>query len=204
MWDRLSAKIESFLGKEDTPPKVGLGIRTGNANLPPFKIEHSVVSSDVKVAKDNLRMMEVEQEILSHAIRRLYEIEANGEIDKSERDRLASRYKERMIQVKNLIQHDHSVVTLYNLECAQADLMEMFSKHLDDLYRKMGELKVSLGMEPVSTSLSEEKKEKKRKKRKRKKRSSAAEKSRVEERIGKIQAEVDKALGKLERIETRT
>ncbi len=68
----------------------------------------------------------------------------------------------------------------------------------------MGELKVSLGMEPVSTSLSEEKKEKKRKKRKRKKRSSGAEKSRVEERIGKIQAEVDEALGKLERIETRT
>lgn len=204
MWNRLSAKIESILRKENNPPEVGLGTRIGNADLPLFKIEHSVASSDVKVAKDNLRMMEVEQEILSHAIRRLYEIEADGEINKSERDRLATRYKERMIQIKNLIQHDQSVLALYNLERVQADLMDMFSKHLGDLNNRIGELKAHLGMEPVSTRLSEEKKEKRRKKRKRKKRSSVTEKSEVGERIGKIQAEVDKALSKLERIEATT
>jgi len=204
MWDRLSAKIESILKGGNSGPEVDLETRTENVGLPPLTMEYSVVSSDAKVAKDNLRMMEVEQEILSHAIRRLYEVEANGEIDKSERDRLARRYKERMIQVKNVIQHDQSVLALYNMECVQADLMEMFSKHLNDLNTKIGELKARLGMEPVPARLAEEKRKTRRKKRRRKKRSSATIKSEVGQRIGKIQAEVDKALDKLERIEARS
>ncbi|MFQ6081644.1 MAG: hypothetical protein ACE5OW_08260, partial [Candidatus Bathyarchaeia archaeon] len=190
MWDRLSAKIGSILRRENDPPKVGLEARIGNTDLQPLKVEHSVAPSDVKVAQGHLRMMEVEREILSHAIRRLYEAEADGKINKGELKGLLSRYKERMVQVKNTIQHDQSVVALYELECIQDDLIGLLNKHYNDLKKKIGELKARLGMEPAPTPPSKEKKEKRRKRRK-KKRSSAAEKSEVEERIEKIRAEVD-------------
>ncbi|MFQ5836817.1 MAG: hypothetical protein ACE5HG_03085, partial [Candidatus Bathyarchaeia archaeon] len=138
MWERLSAKIGSILRRENDPPKVELEARTRNPDLRPLKVGHSVAASDIKVAQDNLRIMEVEREILSHAIRCLYEAEADGKISKSELKSLLSGYKERMVHVKNTIQHDQSVVALYELECIQADLMGLFNKHFDDLNKKIG------------------------------------------------------------------
>lgn len=202
MWDRLSAKIGSILRRENDPPKVRLDARIGNTDLRTLKVEHSVAPSDVKVAQGHLRMMEVEREILSHAIRHLYEAETDEKISKRERDLLARRYKERMVQVRNTIQHDQSMVALYNLECIQDDLIGLLNKHFDDLNKKIGELKARLGMKPAPTPPSKQRKEKRRKRRK-KKRSSATEKSEVEERIKKIRAEVDKTLERLGQIEAK-
>ncbi len=203
MWKRLFSKIGSTLRRENDPPKVELKARTGNAYLWPLNVEHSIAASDIKVAQDNLRMMEVEREILSHAIRCLYEAETDGKISKNELEDLLSGYKERMVRVKNTIQHDQSLVALYELECIQADLIGLFNKHFDDLNKKIGELKAQLGVESVSTPSSKEKKEKRQKRRKRKKHSSATEKSKVEERIKKIQAEVDKTLERLGQLEAK-
>ncbi len=201
MWDRLSAKIGSILRGENDHKKVGLEARIGNTNLRSFKVDYSVASSDVKLAQDSLRLMRVERDILSHAIQRLYEAEADGEINKDKLKSLMNNYKERMAQVKNTIQNDQSVLALYDLERIQTDLMAIFNKHLDDLNKKTEELKARLSIEPAPKSLAKKKKEKRRKRRK-KKRSSATEKSEVDKRIEKIRAEIDKTLEKLGRIET--
>jgi len=200
MWDRVSAKIGSILRGENDPKEVGLEARIGNTNLRSFKVDHSVASSDVKLAQDSLRLMRVERDILSHAIQRLYEVEADGEISKGELKSLMNNYKERMAQVKNTIQNDQSVLALYNLERIQTDLMAIFNKHLDDLNKKTEELKARLGIEPAPEILAKKKKEKRRKRRK-KKRSSATEKSEVDKRIEKIRAEIDQTLEKLGKIE---
>lgn len=202
MWGKLSDKIGSMLKRKNDPPKVGLEARIGNTDLQPLKVEHSVAPSEVKIAQDHLRMMEVDREILSHAIRRLYEAEADEKINKSELKSLLSRYKERMVRVKNTIQHDQCVAALYKLECIQDDLRGLFNKHFNDLNKKIGELKARLDMEPAPTPPPKEKKEKRRKRGK-KKRSSATEKSEVDERIEKIRAEVDKTLERLGRIEAK-
>ena len=200
VWDRLSAKIGSILRGENAPKKIGLEARIGNTNLRSFKVDYSVATSDVKIAQDSLRLMSVERDILSHAIQRLYEVEADGEISKGELKSLMNNYKERMAQVKNTIQHDQSVVALYDLERIQTDLMAIFNKHLDDLNKKTEELKARLGIEPAPEILAKKKKEKRRKRRK-KKRSSATEKSEVDKRIEKIRAEIDQTLEKLGKIE---
>ncbi len=204
MWDRLSDKIGAILeGREDSP-EMGLNTRTGSADSTPFQMEHSITPSDAQAANNHLRIMEVEREILSHAIRRIYEIEANGKISKPERERLAQRYKERMMRVKNTIDRDQSMLSLYNLECAQTELMDLFNKHLVDLDEKIRSLKADLGVKPTPAPPSPKEKTKKRRTQKRKKRSRRKEKTKVDERIEKIQADVDKALGKLEQIEVTT
>ncbi len=203
MWDRVSAKIGSILRGENDPKEDGFEARMGNTNLRSFKVDYSVASSDAKLAQDSLRLMRVERDILSHAIHRLYEAEADGEISKGELESLMNNYKEHMAQVKNTIQHDQSVVALYDLERIQTDLMAIFNKHLDDLNKKTEELKARLSIEPAPKILAKKKKEKRRKRRK-KKRSSATEKSEVDKRIEKIRAEIDKTLEKLGRIEANT
>jgi hypothetical protein len=159
MWAKLSAKIESILKEENDLPNVGLECRLGNAGMRFFKIEQSVAPSEVRIAHDHLRMLEVEREILSYDIRRLYEAEADGKINESEMQRLVKSYKERIIQVKNIIQHDQSVVALYELERIQDDLRGLFKKHFDELNNKIGALKTRLGVETVP-SLKPEKKKK--------------------------------------------
>ncbi len=201
MWDRLSDKMGSILKRREDSPEMGLNARTGNADSNPFQMEHSITPSDAQAANKHLRIMEVEREILSHAIRRIYEIEANGKISKPERERLAQRYKERMMQVKNTIDRDQSMLSLYNLECAQTELMDLFNKHLVDLDEKIRSLKADLGVKPTPAPPSPKESTKKRRTQKRKKRSRRKEKTKVDERIEKIQADVDKALGKLEQIE---
>ena len=205
MWNRLS----DILGREKDPQQPGLEDRMGNNDLPSLKVERGVGPSDVKIAQNRLRMLEVEGEIVRDTIRRLYEAEAEGKISESELKSLVGRYKERLIQIEGEIEHDKSVVALYDLEHIQADLMELFNKHFNDINTKMEKLKARLGIESAPTASFKEKKEiepnvQKREKKTKpedKETSSATEKSEADKRIEKIQIDIEKTLEKLNQIE---
>jgi len=72
----------------------------------PFRISKSVQTSTASNAKDELRILDLEREILGDSIRRLYEAQAEGKITESERDRLAVTYKNRMNIIKESIAKD--------------------------------------------------------------------------------------------------
>jgi hypothetical protein len=204
MLDRLSERIGPVFRGDPALPKANPEDRMDQADRLPQGLADSVVPSDLKAAQDHLRTMAVEREVLSYAIRRLYEVEAEGSIDKLERDQIARRYKTRMMQVKDSIDRNQSMLTLCNLECAQADLMALFNKHFDDLNQKVSELRSRLDLKPVSPPPRKTKETKRQKKQKKKKRSSATGKNDIAERIEKIRGDVDQALGRLDRIETQT
>lgn len=179
--------------------------RVGNNII--SKIEYSVAPSDIDIAQNNLRMMEVESEILSHAVRRLYEAEAHGKINKNELEELVGRYKERLNQIKSAIQREKSMVALYDLEHVQGELIELFNKHFNDLNIKIDELKSRLGINPASEPTPKEKKKTQQKKQKKSQiedtdeEVSSNEKSEADKKIEKIQTEIDKTLEKLMQIE---
>ncbi|MGB9683298.1 MAG: hypothetical protein ACPL1Z_00015, partial [Candidatus Bathyarchaeales archaeon] len=66
----------------------------------PFKVVKTVSQEEAARAREELRILDLEREILSDAIRRLYEAHAEGKITEEERERLAQTYKERMMSVK--------------------------------------------------------------------------------------------------------
>ena len=107
----------------------------------PFRISKSVPVEDASNAKEELRTLDLEREILSDAIRRLYEAHAEGKITEQERERMAQSYKARMMTVKDAITKDESVVALHELEGMQQDLMKLFSERFDDLSKKIEELR---------------------------------------------------------------
>ena len=195
----------------------------------PFKISKSIQGNDASHAKDELRILDLEREILSDAIRHLYEAHAEGKITEQERERLAATYKTRMNSVKDSIAKDETIVALHELEGMQEDLMKLFSERFGELSSKVEELRTRIDVKPLKeikvqlpTQLTAaEKKEKadeeeeeeteeaegeteKTKKRKKTEPEKPSAKTEAEQRIEQIRGEVEKVLDKLGQMEIET
>ena len=171
----------------------------------PLRVKRSVKSEEVKMAQDELRVLNLEREIMSFAIRRLYEAEAEGKINEEERERLARWYKERMVEIKDTISRSGSLIALHELEGMQEDLVKLFSERFDDLDRKIEELRTTLEIKPIrevavpappTPSVAPPKGEIRRPRR-----PPTPRKTEAEERIEKIRAEIEKVLERLGQIE---
>ena len=180
----------------------------------PFKVAKSVSSNDAGHAKDELRILDLEREILSDAIRKLYEASAEGKISEEERERLGQTYKSRMMTVKDAISRDESVVALHELEVMQEDLIKLFSERFDELSGKIDELRQRTETKPIkeipiptAKSQQEESAEEKaagEEKAKRKRKPPSAKPSprtEAEKRIEEIRNEVEKVLDRLGQME---
>ena len=193
----------------------------------PFRITKSVQGGDASHAKDELRILDLEREILSDAIRRLYEAHAEGKISEQERERLAGTYKARMGTVKDSIAKDETIVALHELEGMQEDLMKLFSERFGELSSKVEELRTRIDVKPLKeikvqlpAQSAAEKKEKaveeeeemeeaegegeKPKKRKKAEPEKPSAKTEAEQRIEQIRGEVEKVLDKLGQMEIET
>lgn len=175
-----------------------------------YRIQRTVTLDKAKGAGEELRTLSLEREILSDAIRRLYEAHAEGRITKEEREQLAETYKSRMMRVKEAIADNESVVALHELEEMQDDLTKLFNDRFDELNTKIETLRSQIGLETeeviVPTQIPEpgeievnaaSQKVKKSPLRKPKK----SRKTAAEERIEKIRIEVEKVLDRLEQME---
>jgi hypothetical protein len=173
----------------------------------PSKADRSVTSTDAKRAQDELRILGLEREILSHAIRRLYEAQAEGKISEEERNRLAQGYKGRMLEIKDKISKGESVVALHELETMQGDLIKLFNERFDEITDKISNLRSSLEFKPVAevpvppTTRPSAQPEKVRR---RTRKPSAPRKTEAEKRIEEIRAEIEKVLERLGQIEVET
>jgi len=170
---------------------------------PPLKMERSVTPDEAKRAKDELRTMDLEREVLSYAIRRLYEAQAEGKISEEERELLARRYKSRMMKIKETISRSESLVALHELEAMREDLFKLFSERFDEINKKIDEVRSRVEVKPVeeipvpSPTLPPPEKERRRVR----KRPRPPTKTEAERRIEEIRAEVEKVLERLGQIE---
>lgn len=180
----------------------------------PFKIVKSVPPEEAARAKEELRILDLEREILSDAIRRLYEAHAEGKITEEERERLAQTYKSRMMTVKDAISKDENLVALHELEAMQEDLIKLFSERFDEISTKVEELRSKVETRPIKeiaiktaktpTVEQPEEKPTTEEKTKRKKKTPSAKPSprtEAEKRIEEIRAEVEKVLDRLGQME---
>jgi len=171
----------------------------------PLNGERTVTPFDAQNSKKELSLLDVEREILSYGIRRLYEAQAEGKISDKERERIAQGYKHRMLEIKDSITKNESVVALHELESMQEDLIKLFNDRFDDMHKKIGSLRVNLDIKPKhmtpqsSPDLPSSRPEKvKRKPIK----PSKPKKTEAEERIDQIRSEVEKVLERLGQMET--
>jgi hypothetical protein len=114
-----------------------------------FRISKSIQTTTASNAKDELRILDLEREILGDSIRRLYEAQAEGKITETERERLAVTYKNRMATIKESIAKDETIVALHELEGMQEDLMQLFSDRFGELTSKVEELRGKIDIKPI-------------------------------------------------------
>ncbi|MGD0202672.1 MAG: hypothetical protein ABSC20_02045 [Candidatus Bathyarchaeia archaeon] len=188
----------------------------------PFRISKSVQTTTASNAKDELRMLDLEREILSDAIRRLYEAQAEGKISEAEREKLAASYKARMNSIKESISKDETIVALHDLEGMQEDLMKLFSERFGELTSKVEELRTKIDVKPIreipvklptqmpvsqiekiegEEEEEEEAGEEKQKKKRKLPEEKPDAKTEAEKRIESIRSEVEKVLDKLGQME---
>lgn len=183
----------------------------------PFKITKTVQSTDAARAKEELRILDLEREILSDAIRRLYEAHAEGKITEEERERLAETYKSRMMTVKEAISKDESLVALHELESMQEDLVKLFSERFDELNTKIDELRTkvevktvkeikipAVSAQPPPPAPEEKPVEEEKAKKKKKTPERPSPRTEAEKRIEEIRSEVEKVLERLGQMEIET
>ena len=102
--------------------------------IPPYgEARRSLTSDIVKEAKDRLKILNLEREICSYAIRRLYEAYAEGRINEEERERLSQRYKEELRRIKEEISRSESIIALDELERMQEDLIKIFNERFNEI-----------------------------------------------------------------------
>ena len=193
-------------------------IETTPLEVSPTLSARTVLSEDVNKARRELRILDVERNIYSYAIRHLYEAYAEGRITEEERDRLVAGYKERMIRINEAISRNQSIIALHELERMKEDLFKLFNERFDDIERRIKEIRSRLGIEvieetplppveipEVKVELEPKEEKKTVKRRVRKPRSQPSppepERSEAEERIERIREEVEKVLEKLGQIE---
>ena len=181
----------------------------------PVRMERVVEDDDAKTAKKDLKTLDLEREILSSAIRRLYEAHSEGKITEEERESLAHRYKSRMMKIKKQISRDETVVALYDLEAMRSDLFKLFSERFDEVNKKIDEVKLRIEIKPAETATpaspspsvpsvsnpTPSASSSAREKRIVRKKTSSPAKTEAEKRIEEITAEVEKVLERLGQIE---
>jgi len=173
----------------------------------PITKEHTITIENAKKAQEELKTLDIEREIVSYAIRRLYEAHAEGKLSEEERDKLASGYKEKMAIIKDAMARNESVVALHELESMQDDLIKLFNERFDELGAKIEDLRTRLEIKPtvkeipIPTETAPPEEAPKKEKRKEAKPPTPPKKTEAEERIEKIKEEVEKVLEKLGQIE---
>lgn len=197
-----------------------------NEGVLPLSVSKSVSDEVVKKTKDRLRVLDIEREILSYAIRRLYEAHAEGKITAEERDSLALKYKEDLERIRQEIARGESIVALNELERMQEEFIKMFSEKFEVLNRRIKELKAIAGLaapeeisKPKETEmaaaqpLQAEKASTPKRKRESVKPKAAAEQptlaaeetekeeGEAEKRVEQIMAEIEKVLSRLSQME---
>jgi len=201
---RKEKKVEITVAEKPSTPAET--VTTGQI---PLRIERSISEEEASLAGEELKILGLEKEIVSYALTRLYEAQAEGKITEAERDRLVSRYKDEMNRLEEKIGRNESVINLHDLEKSQSELIKMFRDKFDEINQKIEEIRTRLGVppeevKPAATPVVEEKPKPKKPLEEREPTAPKPTPSRTkaEEKIEEIRAEVLKELERLEQMET--
>ncbi len=178
----------------------------------PDIMRKSVSNTDATRARDRLRLVGLERDILGDALTKIYEAEAKGVISETEKNQLLQRYKTDLKRVDGELETHQKVVDLYELESAKEDLLKSFHEKMLEIDAKISQIRPAVNTssstevrtdqtssspaktEPVSPAPTQTNTNKERPKEK--------PKNKADEKLETIREEVLKAMERLEQIET--
>jgi hypothetical protein len=170
--------------------------------------------SEVEKARSTIRTLTVHHEILGMVMKRLFEAEDEGEINKVERERLGKNYEVEMQKVTEELNKAELIVSLNELEVIRSDIVKQFQETLTDTQSKIDLIIRELNIQPIEPEIKEEPKPQPKPRGTRPKPQPQPEepevddedtsrrgRDTVEERLDKLKQDVLKELEELDRLE---
>jgi hypothetical protein len=165
-------------------------------------------------ARESLKVLRLERQILGTALTTIYESHSKGLISESERDRLLEKYKVDLTGLEKSIAENQRTVDLYDLESERDELARNFKTKLDEIDTMIRTLKSGGSINrPRKTSQDDKKPDPKRNEANKAQssqepqpqRTSESEQQQItdaEKRVEQIRAEILQAMDRLEQIES--
>src|SRR5438046_5953553 len=175
----------------------------------PDILEKTITGNDVSKARDRLRLASLERDIIGEALTKIYEAEAKGLINETEKNQLLQRYKTDLKRVDGEIDTHRKTVDLYELESAKEDLLRSFNEKMMEIDLKMSQIRPTVYHSPLPEPKNEQSQQPTKPETTpttqpiaNKDRPKEKPRNKAEERLETIREEVLKAMERLEQIET--
>jgi len=161
---------------------------------------------DVNRAREELKVLKLERQILGSAVTTIYEFQSKGVISEAERDRMLEKYKVDLKRLEKGIEQNQQVVDLHDLEVERKELLKSFQTKLEEIDSKLRHLKTGAPVQATEKSESGASKNKEdtpiSPPQESKSNSNPQSIADSEKRIDQIREEILKAMDRLEQIET--
>jgi len=95
----------------------------------------------VNQAREALKVLKLERQILGSAVTTIYESQTKGVISEAERDRMLEKYKVDLKRLEKAIDENQRVVDLYDLEVEKEELIKSFREKLAEIDARLKDLK---------------------------------------------------------------
>jgi len=104
-------------------------------------------STDIDKARSNLRTLTLKKELLSMVLRRLFEAEDEGEINRDERIRLSRGYEAELKDLNEELKQSELIMTLHELETIRDDILKKFEATLSSTQSRIDQVMKELKIE---------------------------------------------------------
>ncbi|MGD0330809.1 MAG: hypothetical protein ABSB40_10310 [Nitrososphaeria archaeon] len=175
---------------------------------PPKQLEvkpSTIPPEEAKNARQELKTLLLEKDLLGNAITRVFELEAQGQVSKEERDILVKRYKDRLQEVDSKLDDIELIIEVGELEHLRNELVTLITRKLDDVDKKLEKALIRLDAQkirsPPLTAQSKGQQAKEATVPKVEKRQQRILESSVDKELKQYREEIMEALDKLEQID---
>jgi len=140
--------------EDEDPSSISVSMESSRVKVP--TIPTVAKRGEVETAKSTIRTLTVQQEILGMVMKRLFEAEDEGEINKEERERLGKNYEVEMQKVTEELSKAELIVSLNELEVIRSDIVKQFQETLTDTQSKIDLIIKELNIQPIEPVVKEE------------------------------------------------
>jgi hypothetical protein len=133
----------AFWKKKETQPAPQTKRIIPLPNLPTSTLDTQPLTSPeaVNKARESLKILKLERQILGSAVTTIYESHTSGVITEAERDRMLEKYKVDLKRLEKTIQENQEIVDLHDLEIERDEVIKSFKAKLTEIDAKLKNLK---------------------------------------------------------------
>ena len=139
---------------DNDPSTISVSVEPSRVNVP--TLPTVAKRGEVEQARSTIRTLTVQQEILGMVMKRLFEAEDEGEINKAERERLGKNYEVEMQKVTEELNKAELIVSLNELEEIRSDIVKQFQETLTDTQSRIDLIIKELNIQPIEPEVKDE------------------------------------------------